>query len=109
MYRSMIKMYYRGVAVALVAYDVSDRDSFEDVATWFKDIREKQNQRNLAAGKQKDSILYYLIGNKCDLNEEDRAVTSEEAQEWVDDFREDEEEFIEISFMEVSAKDGTNV
>jgi GTPase SAR1 family protein len=43
MYRSMIKMYYRGVAVALVAYDVSDRESFEEVANWFKDIREKQN------------------------------------------------------------------
>ena len=41
MYRSMIKMYYRGVAVAIVVYDVSDRSSFESVPTWFKDIRDK--------------------------------------------------------------------
>ena len=40
-YRSMIKMYYRGVAVALVVYDVSDRDSFDDLENWLKDIREK--------------------------------------------------------------------
>ena len=109
MYRSMIKMYYRGVAVAIVCYDVSDRDSFEDVPKWFKDIRDKQNHRNLASGKQVDSVFYYLIGNKCDLDDDERAVTFEEAKEWVDEFKEEEEDFINISFMEVSAKDGTNV
>lgn len=31
MYRSMIKMYYRGVAVAMVVYDVGDRASFDCV------------------------------------------------------------------------------
>ena len=109
MYRSMIKMYYRGVAVAIVQYDVSDRESFENVGNWFKDIREKQNQRSLAAGKQKDNVIYYLVGNKCDVPDEDRDVTLEEAQEWVEDYKEEEEEFIDINFMEVSAKEGTNV
>ena len=42
MYRSMIKMYYRGVAVALVVYDVGDRASFECIGDWLKDVREKQ-------------------------------------------------------------------
>ena len=41
MYRSMIKMYYRGIAVALVVYDVGDRASFECIGEWLKDIREK--------------------------------------------------------------------
>ena len=41
MYRSMIKMYYRGVAVALVVYDVGDRASFECIGDWLKDVREK--------------------------------------------------------------------
>ena len=43
MYRSMIKMYYRSVAVALVVYDVTDRASFECVGEWLKDVREKQS------------------------------------------------------------------
>jgi GTPase SAR1 family protein len=37
----MIKMYYRGVAVAIVVYDVSDGDSFDNITNWFRDIREK--------------------------------------------------------------------
>jgi GTPase SAR1 family protein len=43
MYRNMIKCYYRGVAVAMVVFDVSDRTTFESVGNWFKDILEKQN------------------------------------------------------------------
>lgn len=31
MYRSMIKMYYRRVAVALIVYDVGDRNSFDSL------------------------------------------------------------------------------
>ena len=42
MYRSMIKMYYRGVAVAMVCYDVGDRASFECIGDWLKDVRDKQ-------------------------------------------------------------------
>jgi small GTP-binding protein len=41
MYRSMIKMYYRGVAVALVVYDVGDRASFDCIGDWLADVREK--------------------------------------------------------------------
>ena len=42
MYRSMIKMYYRRVAVALIVYDVGDRSSFESLDQWIQDVREKQ-------------------------------------------------------------------
>lgn len=101
-------MYYRGVAVAIVVYDVSDGDSFDNITNWFRDIREKQT-RNLAAGNQKDPVFYYLIGNKCDLQDDERAVTFEEAQQWVEEFKEDEEDFIDIKFIEVSAKDGINI
>ena len=105
-YRSMIKMYYRGVAVALVVYDVTDRDSFEDVGNWLKDVRDKQqNQRGLGGDKPKDSVFYYVVGNKCDLDEDDeRAVPFEEAQQWIEEYKEDEDDFIDIKFIEVSAK-----
>uniref|UniRef100_A0A7S3CLT4 Uncharacterized protein n=1 Tax=Strombidium rassoulzadegani TaxID=1082188 RepID=A0A7S3CLT4_9SPIT len=117
MYRSMIKMYYRGVSVAIVVYDVGDRDSFECVGEWLNDVREKQQQRVL---QSQDSgppsykeCVYYVIGNKCDLDDEDkRQVAYEEGEQWVKDYvyenceRDDE---IDISFMEVSAKNGTNI
>ena len=85
MYRSMIKMYYRGVAVALVVYDVGDRASFECIGDWLKDVREKQQQRVVAqsqAGMSNTSeCIYYIIGNKCDLdNDGMREISYEEGE-----------------------------
>ena len=38
----MIKMFYRGCAVALVVFDVGDRKSFESIGLWLEDMRDKQ-------------------------------------------------------------------
>ena len=79
MYRSMIKMYYRGVAVALVCYDVGDRASFECIGEWLKDVREKQQNRIVNGQEQQDQVIYYIVGNKCDLDEDDeREISYEE-------------------------------
>lgn len=111
MYRSMIKMYYRGIAVAVMVYDVGDRASFECLNEWLKDVREKQQHRKLNShGEHRDCVLYYVIGNKMDIDEQDeREVAQEEGEQWIKDIKEDEDEFIDITFMEVSAKQGTNV
>jgi len=115
MYRSMIKMYYRGVSVALVVYDVGDRASFECIGDWLKDVREKQQQRVLSHsdGSGKEDCLYYVIGNKCDLDDEGlREVSYEEGEQWVQDYVEEnceDEDEIDIKFLEVSAKTGTNI
>ena len=75
----MIKMYYRGVAVALVCYDVGDRASFECIGEWLKDVREKQQNRIVNGQEQQDQVIYYIVGNKCDLDEDDeREISYEE-------------------------------
>jgi len=57
--------------------------------------------------------LYYIIGNKCDLDEDDeREVSYEEGEQWVEDYKEEfceQEDEIDIKFVEVSAKEGTNI
>ena len=55
--------------------------------------------------------FYFVIGNKCDLNDDDRDVTREEGQEWVVSYKEDldDDEEIDLKFMEVSAKTGFNI
>ena len=55
--------------------------------------------------------FYYIIGNKSDLNESEREVTPEEGELWVEQYKEDleEDEDIDIKFMEVSAKSGVNI
>ena len=55
--------------------------------------------------------FYYIIGNKSDLSEDLRQVTPEEGLEWVEAYKEelDEDEEIDLKFMEVSAKTGLNI
>ena len=55
--------------------------------------------------------FYYIIGNKCDLSNDEREVTAEEGELWVEQYKEDldEDEDIDIKFMEVSAKSGVNI
>ena len=51
-----------------------------------------------------------MVGNKCDIDEEEeREVTFDEGLQWVKDYVEDDEEDIDINFIEVSAKEGTNI
>ncbi|KAJ1676574.1 hypothetical protein EV182_007924, partial [Spiromyces aspiralis] len=65
-------------------------ESFNNVKSWLHEI-----ERYAAEGVQK-----YLVGNKCDL-ESERAVSTEEAKSLA--------ESLNISFIETSAKDSTNV
>jgi len=69
MYKSMIKMYYRGVSVAIVVYDVGDRTSFDSIENWLKDVRDKQQKK---IGSEGTDVIYYIIGNKSDLDDEGR-------------------------------------
>ena len=112
MYRSMIKMYYRGVAVTLIVYDVGDRASFECIGDWIKDVREKQQQRVLGAagkGQAAQECLYYVIGNKADLDDDEREVSYEEGEQWVKEYQEEQDDDIDMKFLEVSAKLGSNI
>lgn len=104
-------MYYRRIAVALIVYDVGDRNSFESLDQWIQDVREKQQAKigdSVAAGM---NCFFYIIGNKCDLRDDEREVSHEEGEQWVEQYKEDldDDEDIDIKFMEVSAKSGMNI
>jgi small GTP-binding protein len=83
--------YYRGAQGALRVYDVGQRDSFEQVQKWFD--RAKQ-----LGGEHLETIL---IGNKCDLQESDREVTTVEGELLAKELK--------IPFVETSALSGYNV
>lgn len=55
--------------------------------------------------------FYYIVGNKADLSESERQVSAEEGEEWVEAYKEDleDDEDIDLKFMEVSAKSGLNI
>ena len=92
MYRSMIKMYYRAVHVAVIVYDVSNLESFLSVKRWMSDIEEKQT------GSLRKCI-YFIVGNKSDM----KSVVEASEIKLMFEGRED------INYMEVSAKTGENI
>jgi len=89
-FRSITRAYYKNSVCALVVYDISNRDSFNNVSTWIEDCKNQSPK----------TIFMVLVGNKSDL-EDRRQVSTEEGQELADKFG--------ILFYETSAKEGTNV
>lgn len=71
-------------------YDVTDRDSFDNVRQWMHEIERFANP----------GVCKILVGNKCDM-EEIRKVSTDEGAELARHF--------EIPFLETSAKNSINV
>ena len=72
-YRSICSTYYKNIDGAVVVYDVSNRDSFNNLDYWIGEI----------VAHNKKNIKMLLIGNKNDL-EDEREVNEEEGKEYAD-------------------------
>ncbi|KAI9504774.1 ras GTPase [Coemansia spiralis] len=89
-FRTITSSYYRGAHGIIVVYDVTDNETFGNVKQWLQEI-----DRYASEGVNK-----LLVGNKSDL-EDKRKVDVTEAKDFADS--------LNISFLETSAKDSTNV
>nr|KJB54183.1 hypothetical protein B456_009G024300 [Gossypium raimondii] len=65
-YHSLAPMYYRGAAAAIVAYDITNSESFERAKKWVQELQRRGNP----------NLIMFLVANKVDL-EEKRAVGNE--------------------------------
>ncbi len=86
-FRSLIPMYTRDANIILLVYDITNKESFENLYVWLKDL----TNINI------NEVIICIVGNKTDLNEK-REVSNEEGQKYAQ-----EHDFI---FQEVSAKTG---
>lgn len=84
-FRTLTASYYRGAQGIIIVYDVTDRETFDNVRTWITEI-EKYSQ----AG-----VCKILVGNKCDMDDR-RQVTYDEGKEFASQFG--------MPFLETSAK-----
>jgi small GTP-binding protein len=89
-YKSVTAAYYRGAKGAMIVYDITRPESFNNVDKWFNEIRE--------FGEKNVQLL--LIGNKSDL----KNLRSVENSKGVD-----KAETLGLAFMETSALDDSNV
>eukprot|EP00658_Telonema_sp_P-2_P071628 TRINITY_DN60869_c0_g1_i3.p1 TRINITY_DN60869_c0_g1~~TRINITY_DN60869_c0_g1_i3.p1 ORF type:complete len:201 (-),score=29.40 TRINITY_DN60869_c0_g1_i3:438-1040(-) len=90
-FRNVTSAYYRGAMGVFLVYDLTDRKSFERIDTWMSHVSRHAS----------NDITRMLIGNKADLAEQGRAVSTEEGQAVADK--------LGIPFMETSAKENMNV
>lgn len=89
-YRAITSAYYRGAVGALLVYDITKRQTFDNVQRWLRELRDHADS----------NIVIMLAGNKTDLNHL-RSVSAEDAQMLA------EKEC--LSFLETSALEASNV
>ncbi|VDC06678.1 unnamed protein product [Peniophora sp. CBMAI 1063] len=89
-FRSLIPSYIRDSTVAIVVFDITNRQSFMSTTKWIDDVRSERG----------NDVMVVLVGNKADLSDK-REVTLEEATA--------KAQQLNIMFMETSAKAGHNV
>jgi len=92
-FRAITTSYFKGSNAVMLVYSVTDRDTFDNINKWCRQIRE--------LGDLNTNIL--LVGNKCD-EKFNRVVSNQEAQEMAKKHN--------VTYMEVSAKEdkeGTSV
>ena len=89
-FRSITRAYYKNSVCALIVYDISNKESFDNVSIWVDDCRNQSPK----------TITLILVGNKSDL-EAERQVTYEEGEQFAKENG--------MMFFEVSAKTGSNI
>ena len=89
-FKSLIPSYVKDSAVAVACYDVTNRDSFQNVSTWIEDARSMRG----------DSVIIILVGNKADLDS-NRRVSFKDGEQ--------KAQGLGVAFLETSAKTGDNI
>ena len=89
-FRSISSSTFKTSNGAVISFDLTRRESFEDVINWINIIKDIRDLSNYPIA---------LFGNKCDL--EDRIISKEEAELFAKNYN--------ILYFETSAKENINV
>ena len=90
-FRTITRTYYKSGHLIVFVYAVDDKKSFGNIQSWVDDVKNNTNEKT----------KFLLVGNKCDLGKDKRQVSTEEAQQYAKEKN--------MEFIEVSAKEGTNI
>ena len=90
-YKGANKIFMKKTNIALIVYDITERESFTKLNDWYKNVLECAN---------KDGIIFGIAANKSDLYEA-KKVNTNEGKEFADS--------IGALFFETSAKDKESV
>ena len=82
--------YYTSAKGIILVYDITNRESFENLTFWIEEIMKKCLK----------NACKILVGNKCDM-ENERKVSVQQGKDFADQYG--------MKFFETSAKNSTNV
>ena len=86
-FRAMSKIFYADAEIALLVYDITKEDSFQEIKKyWMNEIKENAS----------NNIIIGIVANKCDLMEEEK-VNENDARSFANNFQ--------AAFFPASAKD----
>ena len=89
-FRTVTTSYYRGANGIMVVYDITDKESFDNIRHWLFDVDRYAS----------DDASILVIGNKSDLNDK-REIGYSQATEFCNE--------LGIEYIEASAKDSINI
>jgi Ras-related protein Rab-11A len=89
-YRAITSAYYRGAVGALLVYDITKKQSFDNAHRWLRELRDHADS----------SIVIMMVGNKSDLTHL-RAISDDEGKALA--------EKEGLFFLETSAMEAVNV
>ncbi|KAM3720326.1 Ras-related protein [Dirofilaria immitis] len=89
-FASMLPMYLRNAAVAVIVYDITDRESFQEIKKWINEVERGSTI----------PVSLFVVGNKLDL-ENIRVVQYHEGAQYA--------ERIGAAFYETSAMSGKGI
>uniref|UniRef100_A0A4W3I860 RAB41, member RAS oncogene family n=1 Tax=Callorhinchus milii TaxID=7868 RepID=A0A4W3I860_CALMI len=89
-FRSLIPSYIRDSTIAVVVYDITNLNSFQQTSKWIDDVRTERGS----------DVIIMLVGNKTDLADK-RQVSMEEGERKARE--------LNVMYIETSAKAGYNV
>ena len=70
-YRSLTKIFYKDAKAAILVYDITRRESFDEIKTyWYNQMKENAPK----------NIIIGIAGNKCDLFEDEKVPENEAKQ-----------------------------
>lgn len=93
-YRSIVPMYFRDARLIIIVFDITKRQTFEDLPFWLSSIKDSVGQK----------VPILFIGNKLDLIDE-RNVSQMEARKWSENLTGHKI----VAYMETSAKTGEGI
>ena len=92
-YKSLTQSYFKNAEGVIVAYDITNTESFDNLKFWINSIKTNMENKNVF-------IPVIIIGNKTDM-EESREIMTEDAEKFAEENK--------YKYFETSAKTGEGV